>query len=334
MAILVLGGAGYIGSHAVKKLLEENYEVIVADNLSTGFRSAVDSRAKFYECDIANVNDMEKLFTENSVTGVMHFAAFSLVGESVQEPLKYFKNNTGTMLTLLELLNKYDVRHLVFSSTAAVYGEAEQMPINEDSVKNPTSPYGESKLMMEKIINWTSKVTDLNYVSLRYFNVAGASKDATIGESHNPETHLIPIVLEYALGKREKLYVFGNDYDTPDGTCIRDYIHVEDLIDAHILALEYLMGGGESDIFNLGYNKGYSILEIVKTSEEVTGRPLRFEYKDRRAGDPSVLIADSGHIMNKLGWSPRNNDIKEIISDAWRWHRNNPEGWVTHETDD
>ncbi|MCC4722335.1 UDP-glucose 4-epimerase GalE [Salinicoccus sp. RF5] len=334
MSILVLGGAGYIGSHAVKKLVEQGEDVIVVDNLSTGYRKAVDARAKFYECDIADGSAMDAVFNENDIKGVFHFAAFSLVGESMEQPLKYFQNNTGTMLTLLEKLNEHDVKHLVFSSTAAVYGEPEEVPIHEEVPKHPSSPYGDSKLMMEKIISWVSRTTDLNFVSLRYFNVAGASKDSTIGESHDPETHLIPIVLERVLGKREKLYVFGNDYDTKDGTCIRDYIHVEDLIDAHILALKYLMDGGNSNIFNLGYNRGYSILEIIKAAEKVTGQKIEFEYRDRRAGDPSILIADSGKAMDTLGWQPKHNKIHEIIADAWNWHQKNPDGWMTDEKAD
>ncbi|MFC3419981.1 UDP-glucose 4-epimerase GalE [Salinicoccus hispanicus] len=334
MAILVLGGAGYIGSHAVKKLLDSGEKVVVVDNLSTGFRQAVDSRAAFYECDIADDTRMDRVFEENEIEAVLHFAAFSLVGESMEAPLKYFQNNTGTMLTLLEKLNQYGVRHLVFSSTAAVYGEPETVPIHEETQKRPTSPYGESKLMMERIISWVSRTTDLSFVSLRYFNVAGASKDASIGESHQPETHLIPIVLEYASGKRDALYVFGNDYDTADGTCIRDYIHVEDLIDAHILALKYLMDGGASDIFNLGYNRGYSILDIIRTAEAVTGREIDFEYRERRPGDPSVLVANADKAMDTLGWQPQHDNIEEIITDAWQWHQKNPDGWVTHEGTD
>jgi UDP-glucose 4-epimerase len=320
MAILVLGGAGYIGSHAVKSLLKNNKEVIVVDNLSTGHREAVDYRAKFYKCDIANEESMNKVFLENDIQAVFHFAAYSLVQESMSNPLKYFQNNTSTIISLLKYLKRHKVKYLIFSSTAAVYGEPDNVPIREDAKQQPTSPYGESKLMMEKIIDSVSRSSDLNYVSLRYFNVAGASKNSNIGELHNPETHLIPIILKYVLNQRDELYVYGKDYNTKDGTCIRDYIHVEDLVEAHILALDYLLQGGESEIFNLGYNRGYSILEIIQAIEDVTGKSVDFIYKDRRPGDPSVLIANANKAMKVLDWKPINDDIKNIINDAWKWH--------------
>jgi len=258
---------------------------------------------------------------------VIHFAANSLVGESMVNPLKYFDNNVHGTQVLLKAMLKYSVKHIVFSSTAATYGEPVSSPIDERHPTTPINPYGEAKLMMEKVIKWTSTAHDLTYVSLRYFNVAGAHPSGEIGESHNPETHLIPIILQVPLGKREKLSVFGDDYDTKDGTCIRDYIHIEDLVNAHIKALEYLFEGKRSDIFNLGSGDGYSIYEMLEAAKEVTGTDIPYEIANRRAGDPAVLIASNQKAKEVLGWSPLYTDVKDIINSAWQFHKKFPDGF-------
>jgi UDP-glucose 4-epimerase len=327
MSILVTGGAGYIGSHAVKGLLDKGYDVVVLDNLETGYKQAIDSRAKFYKGDIRNISFLNDMFFSESIEGVIHFAANSLVGESMVDPLKYFDNNVHGTQVLLKAMLKYDVKHIVFSSTAATYGEPIKVPIDEEHPTNPINPYGEAKLMMEKVIKWTSTAADLTYVSLRYFNVAGAHPTGEIGESHNPETHLIPIILQVPLGKREKLSVFGDDYDTKDGTCIRDYIHIEDLVDAHIKALEYLLKGNESNIFNLGSGEGYSIYEMIQAAKNATGEDIAYQVADRRAGDPAVLIASNKKAKDILGWSPKFTAVEDIIKSAWKFHKKFPEGF-------
>ncbi|MGX7351596.1 UDP-glucose 4-epimerase [Enterococcus canis] len=327
MAVLVLGGAGYIGSHAVDQLVEKGYEVVVVDNLQTGHEAAIRPEATFYQGDIRDKEFMREVFQNEKIEGVIHFAANSLVGESVEKPLMYFNNNVyGTQITL-EVMQEFGVNHIVFSSTAATYGEPEEVPIKETTPTNPKNPYGESKLMMEKIMGWTSAASDLRYVALRYFNVAGAKSDASIGEDHDPETHLVPIILQVALGQREQLAIFGDDYDTPDGTCIRDYVQVEDLIAAHILALEYLKKGGDSNVFNLGSSQGYSVKEMLEAAREVTGKEIPAVVAPRRAGDPSVLIAASDKAKDVLGWQPKYDDVKEIIGTAWRWHESHPHGY-------
>ncbi|MCU7556124.1 UDP-glucose 4-epimerase GalE [Macrococcus capreoli] len=327
MKILVLGGAGYIGSHAVYKLIENKYEVVVVDNLITGHKAAIHPDASFYEGDIRDKLFLKSVFEKENIKGVLHFAAFSLVGESVSNPMKYFNNNVYGAQVLLELMNEYDVNFIVFSSTAATYGEPKNIPITEEEPTSPTNPYGESKLIMEKMMKWNANATDLNFVALRYFNVAGAKESGVIGEDHSPETHLIPIVLEAALGQRPHVTIFGDDYKTPDGTCIRDYIHVEDLVDAHILALEYLFNGGKSDVFNLGSSQGFSVKEIVDSVEKVTGIEINKVIGERRAGDPSTLIASADKAKNILKWNPTRTQIDKIITDAWNWHSNNPKGW-------
>lgn len=327
MSVLVLGGAGYIGSHAVDQLISQGYKVIVIDNLGTGHKAAVHKNAQFYEGDIRDKAFLDKVFSQHQIEGVFHFCAYSLVGESVQKPLAYFNNNVQGLQVLLEVMYDYQVENIIFSSTAAVYGEPDQVPITEDDSKTPTSPYGESKLMMEKMMRWSHEAYGVNYAALRYFNVAGAKEDGSIGEDHRPETHLIPIVLETALGQRDHLTIFGDDYDTPDGSCIRDYLHVVDLIDAHILAFEYLQNGGESGAFNLGSSQGYSVFEILKAAREVTQKPIKSEVGQRRAGDPSKLIASSDKAQTVLGWKPQHDDINEIISSAWAWHNQNPNGY-------
>ncbi|WP_040203151.1 UDP-glucose 4-epimerase GalE [Neobacillus jeddahensis] len=321
--ILVVGGAGYIGSHLVKELVEKE-DVVVLDNLSTGHREAVDSRAIFVKGDLGNVDDLLMVFRSYPIKAVMHFAAYSLVGESVADPLKYYQNNVASTITLLRVMQKFKVKNFIFSSTAATYGIPDVEIIDEASDTTPINPYGHSKLMVEQILSDLSKSYGLHYVVLRYFNAAGAHKSAMIGESHDPETHLIPIILQQLLGQREKIAVFGTDYDTNDGTCIRDYIHVTDLAHAHILALEALLSGKKStETYNLGNGLGYSVKEVIETCEKVTGIKANVEMADRRAGDPARLVASSEKIYSELGWKAERN-LETIIADAWKWHQNQP----------
>lgn len=327
MSILVLGGAGYIGSHAVDQLISKGYEVVVVDSLFTGHRAAVHEAATFYEGDIRDKEFLSGVFEKETIEGVMHFAAFSLVGESVEKPLKYFNNNVYGMQVLLEVMQEHDVKHIVFSSTAATYGEPEVVPISEEMPTNPKNPYGESKLIMEKMMKWCDEAYGMKYVALRYFNVAGAKANASIGEDHDPETHLVPIILQVALGQRAALKIFGDDYATPDGTCIRDYVQVEDLIAAHILALEYLKAGNESNVFNLGSNNGYSVKEMLEAARVVTGKEIPAEIAPRRAGDPAKLVAASEKAKTILGWQPAYTDVKGIIRTAWNWHVSHPKGY-------
>jgi UDP-glucose 4-epimerase len=327
MSILVLGGAGYIGSHAVYQLIEQNYKVIVVDNLQTGHKEAVHPEAVFYEGDIRDRAFLKKVFTNEEITSVIHFAANSLVGESMEQPLKYFDNNVYGTQVLLDVMIEFGVKHIVFSSTAAVYGDWDVMPITEDMVTNPTNAYGETKLVMEKLMKWCGVAHDLKFVSLRYFNVAGARSTAEIGEDHHPETHLIPLVLQVALGQREFISIYGDDYETEDGTCIRDYIHVEDLIDAHILAIQYLQNGGESDTFNLGSSHGCSVQEIIEAARKITGHPIPAKVVSRRAGDPETLIASSEKAKKILDWEPKRTRVERILEDAWKWHQAHPNGY-------
>lgn len=328
MSVLVLGGAGYIGSHTVDRLVEAGKDVIVVDSLVTGHLAAVRKEAKFYQGDLADKDFMRKVFTENpDIDAVIHFAAFSLVAESMKDPLKYFDNNTAGMVKLLEVMNEFDIKYIVFSSTAATYGIPEKMPIYEDDPQLPINPYGESKLMMEKIMRWADEAYGIKFVALRYFNVAGAKPDGSIGEDHHPETHLLPIVLQVAMGEREKLQIFGDDYNTPDGTNVRDYVHPFDLADAHILAVDYLRNGNESSAFNLGSSTGFSNLEIVKAAREVTGKEIPAEIAARRGGDPDTLIAASEKARKVLGWKPEFDDIHKIIETAWKWHTTHPQGY-------
>lgn len=326
MSVLVLGGAGYIGSHTVDRLVEAGKDVVVVDSLVTGHLAAVRKEAKFYQGDLADKDFMRKVFTENpDIDAVIHFAAFSLVAESMKDPLKYFDNNTAGMVKLLEVMNEFDIKYIVFSSTAATYGIPEKMPIYEDDPQLPINPYGESKLMMEKIMRWADEAYGIKFVALRYFNVAGAKPDGSIGEDHHPETHLLPIVLQVAMGEREKLQIFGDDYNTPDGTNVRDYVHPFDLADAHILAVDYLRNGNESSAFNLGSSTGFSNLEIVKAAREVTGKEIPAEIAARRGGDPDTLIAASEKARKVLGWKPEFDDIHKIIETAWKWHTTHPQ---------
>ncbi|EOT42698.1 UDP-glucose 4-epimerase GalE [Enterococcus dispar] len=327
MSILVLGGAGYIGSHAVDQLITKGYDVVVVDNLLTGHRQAIHQAARFYEGDVRDKSFLENVFQKEEIEGVIHFAASSLVGESVEKPLKYFNNNVYGMQILLEVMQENNVNNIVFSSTAATYGEPKVVPIKETAETAPKNPYGESKLMMEKMMKWCDNAYGMKYVALRYFNVAGAKSDASIGEDHNPETHLVPIILQVALGQREALQIFGDDYKTPDGTCIRDYVQVEDLIAAHILALEYLKAGNDSNVFNLGSNNGYSVKEMLEAARLVTGKEIPAKVAPRRAGDPATLVASSDKAKEILGWQPAYTDIKDIIKTAWDWHVSHPHGY-------
>ncbi|WP_099190558.1 UDP-glucose 4-epimerase GalE [Tepidibacter mesophilus] len=321
MAILVTGGAGYIGSHAIKYILEENEEIIVADNFSTGHKEALFG-GKLYEGDIRDEQFLDKVFKENSIEGVIHFAASSLVGESMIDPYKYYDNNVSGTLCLLKKMNEYNVNKIVFSSTAATYGEPNNIPILEAEDTYPTNTYGETKLSMEKMMKWFDKAYGIKYISLRYFNAAGAHESAKIGENHKVETHLIPLILQVPLGKREHIYIFGDDYNTEDGTCIRDYIHVMDLASAHYLAFEHLRKGNDSDIFNLGNGKGFSVKEVIETARKVTNHLIPAVIEGRRAGDPAVLIASSDKARKVLGWEPKYDDLEYIIRTAWNWHKN------------
>lgn len=327
MKIIVVGGAGYIGSHAVKQLIENGDEVIVIDSLETGHRDSVPNNVPFYQVDIRNKEMLKTIFEKEQVDGVIHFAANSLVGESMTRPLKYYNNNVVGTETLLEVLVETGVKNIVFSSTAATYGEVTEMPIKETTPTLPTNTYGETKLAIEKMLKWTHQAHELNYVCLRYFNVAGADASGIIGEAHTTETHLIPLILQVPLGQRSHITVFGTDYATKDGTCIRDYIHITDLVNAHILALRYLIAGGESNVFNLGSNTGYSVLEMIEAAREVTGHPIPMEIGERRAGDPALLIASSEKAKTVLGWEPQYTDIKYIIASAWKWHQSHPNGY-------
>ena len=323
--ILVAGGAGYIGSHMTALLLEKGFEVVVADNLSTGHWEAAKG-AKLRVGDLRDSAFLDRLFSEFHIDGVINFAAFSLVGESVKEPLKYYDNNVGGSISMLQAMRRHGVDKIVFSSTAAVYGEPEKQPIEETDRTNPTNPYGETKLAIEKMLKWSDKAYGIRYVALRYFNAAGSNTEVGIGEDHSPESHLIPLVLKTALGQRSHIGIFGSDYPTPDGTCVRDYIHVQDLAEAHLLALEYLDKGGSSDAFNLGSGDGYSVKEIIDTARAITGKEIPAIVEDRRPGDPAVLIASNKKAAEVLGWHPQ-RDLKTIIADAWHWHSTHPNGY-------
>ena len=327
MPVLVCGGAGYIGSHNVRALLARDEEVVVADNFLTGHRASVPSGARLYEGDIRDAALLDAVFGENRIDAVLHFAASSLVGESVQQPLKYFNNNIHGMQTLLEGMARHRVDKIVFSSTAAVYGEPEHVPISEDAPLNPTNPYGESKLVMERMMHWVGRAHGIRFMSLRYFNVGGAWPGGLIGEDHRPESHLIPIILEVPLGRRQCVTIFGDDYPTPDGTCVRDYLDVMDLADAHLRALDYLRNGGGSEVCNLGNGMGFSVREMVEAARRVTGHGIPVTMGSRRAGDPARLVASAGHAWEVLGWKATKG-IEDIIASAWAWHQRNPRGYA------
>lgn len=327
MNILVCGGAGYIGSHTVYELIERGHSVVVVDSLIKGHKAAVHNDAKFYLGDIRDEEFMDRVFKENNIDAVIDFAAFSLVGESVNEPFKYYENNVYGTLKLLEAMERAGVKKIVFSSTAATYGEPENDIIVESDKTNPTNPYGETKLTVEKMLKWADNAYGIKFVALRYFNAAGAHISGKIGEDHSPETHLIPIILQTALGQREKMFIFGDDYDTPDGTCVRDYIHVTDLADAHIKALEKLFKTNESGIYNLGNGKGFSVKEVIEKAKKVTGKDFKVEIEARRNGDPSTLIASSEKAIKELGWKPKFNTLDKIIETAWNWHKDHKNGY-------
>ena len=327
MSILVLGGAGYIGSHTVYELVAKGEDVVVVDNLETGHIEAVHPQARFYQGDIRDRAFVDSVFEKENIDAVIHFAANSLVGESMTNPLKYYDNNVNGTKVLLESMIAHDVKKIVFSSTAATYGEPENIPILESDKTCPTNAYGETKLSMEKMMKWTDVAHGLKYVALRYFNACGAHESGQIGEAHAPETHLIPLILQVPLGKREFISIFGEDYDTEDGTCIRDYIHVTDLAQAHILAVKYLLEGNESNTFNLGNGVGFSVKEVIETAKKATGLPIAAKVAERRAGDPARLVASSEKARTVLGWNPEHADLEEIISSAWKWHSTHPNGF-------
>ena len=323
MNILVTGGAGYIGSIVVEELVKAGERVIVYDNLSQGHRDAVDPQATFIEGDLADVVKLEAAFKQHNIEAVMHFASSTLVAESVANPLLYFRNNVACGLNLFEVMQRHGAKKFILSSTANLFAEPERMPIDEEERIVPGSPYGESKFILERMLHWLDQSHGLRYAALRYFNAAGASHD--YGEDHDPETHLIPLVLKVALGQREHIEIYGTDYPTPDGTCVRDYIHVIDLAQAHILALQALEEG--SHVYNLGNGRGFSVREVIETARQVTGHPIPAIEGPRRPGDPAVLIASSTKISRQLGWQPRHPDLRAIISSAWDWHRKHPHGY-------
>ena len=325
--ILVCGGAGYIGSHAVRQLIDKGEEVIIVDNLETGHEDAIHPKAKYYNVDIRKEEELDKVFEENKIDEVIHFAANSLVGESMTNPLKYYNNNVHGTEILLKVMIKHDVKKIVFSSTAATYGEPKSIPILETDPTCPTNAYGETKLAMEKMMKWADVAHGVKFISLRYFNVAGAHASGEIGEDHNPETHLIPLILQVPLGKREFISIFGDDYDTHDGTCIRDYIHVIDLADAHILAVEKLRAGSSSNIYNLGSGNGFTVKEMIEAARKVTGHAIPAKVCERRAGDPAKLVAASAKARKELGWEPQFENVEAMISSAWKWHQEHPMGF-------
>ncbi|PAV07046.1 UDP-glucose 4-epimerase GalE [Methanosphaera cuniculi] len=318
--ILIVGGAGYIGSHVNKALNEAGYETIILDNLSYGHKESI-KWGTFVKCDLADVNKVDEIFTKYDITAVMHFSSFIDVGESVTNPEKYYYNNVVNTMNLLHVMLKHDVKKFIFSSTCATYGIPQKIPLVEDHPQNPINPYGMTKLMVEKILHDYDEAYGLKSVILRYFNASGADKTAEIGEWHNPETHLIPLILDAALGKREDIKIFGTDYDTPDGTCIRDYIHVTDLADAHIRSLKYLEDNNESNQFNLGNGLGFSVREVIESVKNVTGRDFKVTETTRREGDPAILIGSSEKANKILGWNPQYTNIDQIVETAWKWHQ-------------
>jgi len=325
MRILVTGGAGYIGSHAVRLFLNRGHQVWVYDNLSMGHRAAVPADILTVG-DLADVQMLDHLVMMNRIEAVVHFAAFTYVGVSVKDPGKYYQNNLVNTLNLLELLRRHKIGRFVFSSTAATFGAPEQATIAEDAPQRPINPYGHGKLMVEQVLSDYAAAYGWGYAALRYFNAAGAAPDGTIGEDHDPETHLIPLVIQAALGRRPAIEVFGSDYPTPDGTCIRDYIHVDDLAEAHLLALEKLQDS-QGLRYNLGIGRGYSVREVIRTVEEVSGKPVPVKEGPRRAGDPPALVASSEKIQRELGWRPKYTELRPIVETAWNWHRTHPRGF-------
>lgn len=327
MKILVTGGAGYIGSHTVRMLVERGYDVVVFDNLTAGHEAAVHQDATLVKGDLLNVDDVAALFDAHQFDGVMHFASHISVGESMQNPFKYFRDNVRAVENVLEQVAAKNVERFILSSTAALFGDPQRIPIDETETINPGSVYGETKFAAERLLGWMDEIYGLKYCCLRYFNACGAHPDGTIGEDHDPESHLIPIILQVALGQRDGVKIFGTDYDTPDGTCIRDYVHILDLAEAHILAFEAL-AEGDSRVYNLGSGNGYSVREVIETAREVTGHPIPAAEAPRRAGDLPALVADSTHIKEELGWNPKYDDLHKIIETAWNWHSKHPNGYA------
>lgn len=318
--ILIVGGAGYIGSHVNKVLNERGYETIILDNLSYGHEESV-KWGTLCKCDLANINEVDDIFTKYDINAVMHFSSFIDVGESVRNPEKYYNNNVVNTMNLLNVMLKHDVKKFIFSSTCATYGIPQKIPLTENHPQNPINPYGWTKLMVERILKDYDTAYGLKSVILRYFNASGADESGIIGEWHNPETHLIPLILDAAMGKREDIKIFGTDYDTPDGTCIRDYIHVTDLADAHFLSLEYLNKNNQSNQFNLGNGQGFSVREVIESVKRVTGRNFNVTQTQRREGDPAILIGSSKKAKDTLGWDPQYVNIDKIIETAWNWHQ-------------
>lgn len=326
MKVLVTGGAGYIGSHMVDMLIQGGYEVVIFDSLVTGHRSAVHPKATFVQSDLLDQAAVKQLFAAHKFDGIFHFASYIVVPESMVKPFKYLRDNYLAAANLLEAAAEHGVKRFILSSTAALFDEPETIPIKETERVIPGSPYGESKAMIERLLYWMDKIYGLRYCCLRYFNAAGAHPNGHIGEDHQPESHLIPIVLQVALGQRDHVTIYGDDYPTPDGTCIRDYIHIYDLASAHILAFEALAEGG-SRYYNLGNGRGYSVKEVVDTARAVTGHPIPVQMGDRRPGDLAVLVADSTTIQEELGWEPRFPELRQIIETAWAWHVSHPQGY-------
>lgn len=327
MKILVTGGAGYIGSITVRELLKKNYEVVVIDNLSSGHQKAIPSEAALVIDDIGNTKTLENIFLNHKIDAVIHFAAFIQMGESVINPSKYYKNNVFNSLSLFDAMVKFNVLKIVFSSSAGVYGSPETVPIPEDAQKEPSNPYGETKLAIEKMLHWYDIAHNLKSISIRYFNAAGASLDGEIGEAHKEESHIIPNAIKVALGQKEQFEIFGKDYETSDGTCVRDYIHVLDLANAHILAIKELLSGSGSNIYNAGTGKGFTNLEIINMVKKVSGVNFKLEYKERRPGDAPALVADPSKIKKELSFNPEHSDIETIIKSAWAWHSHHPNGY-------
>lgn len=326
MAVLVAGGAGYIGSHNARLLLEQGQKVVVVDNLRTGHKKSLPPGAIFYEADIRDGAALDAILDRHQIDAVLHFAASSLVAESMERPLAYFDNNVGGMISLLSAMRRHKLDKIVFSSSAAVYGQPDKMPISEDAPLRPTNPYGESKLAMERFMHWAAEAHHMRHVILRYFNVAGAWPDGRMGEDHRPESHLVPLILQVPAGLRTEIKIFGDDYPTRDGTCVRDYLDVNELAEAHMLALDYLRHGGQPLICNLGSERGFSVREVVGAARKITGHPIPEKIAPRRPGDPAMLVASSARAREVLGWRPRRS-IEEIVRSAWKWHKAHPQGY-------
>ncbi|CAH1764726.1 18680_t:CDS:1 [Entrophospora sp. SA101] len=328
MKVLICGGAGYIGSHIVREFTSyPSYEIIILDNFSKGHLESIPESIKYEKGDICDKESLDKIFEKHRPNAVMHFCASIEVGESVENPLKYYENNVVGTIYLLQTMKKYDVKYFIFSSTAAIFGNPEFTPIPDDAKTLPINPYGDTKLTVEKILDWSEKADGIKYVCLRYFNACGAHESGEIGEDHDPESHLIPLILQVALGRREQIKIFGNDYDTRDGTCIRDYIHVTDLATAHIKALEYLVKENQSQKFNLGSGEGYSVKEVIEAARKVTNHPIPAKVESRRPGDPAILIAGSERAEKILGWKRKYTTIEKIVETAWKFHQNHPHGY-------